>query len=96
MDEKTRLYIDIEKRNLQNTFTSGAVKDAAAQYAVLENSLHKLLLLDDSELNKVIKKYFDMQNKLQEEIEELNQGMQERMDEYGKNAKEIYEEIKKL
>ena len=96
MDDMKRLYVDLEKKNLENTFTSGAVKDPAAQYSYLENSLHKLLLINDPVFTSVISKYFDEQRKLQEEIEKLQQGMQERMDQYGKNAKEIYEEIKKL
>lgn len=88
-----RLYIDLLKKDLENL---GSIQDATKQYAYIENVCKQLLLLNNKELTGKIDKYFEVQQKVKEQVKKLNEDLQELTDKYSKNCTRIYEEIKKL
>lgn len=96
MKEDDKLYVKLIKNEMENTLQSGALKEPMAQYAYIETVLQKLLLIRDKTLTENIKDYFTDQEKLNKKIEQHQKELKKLIEEYGENAREMYEEIKKL
>jgi len=95
MNESESLYKKLVKNEMVEALESGQL-NPEQQYAVVDGTLQKLILLNNDEITQAAKIYFDDQTKLKEKITVAQESISKSMDEYGENVKAIYEEIKKL
>lgn len=103
MNNSDKLFIQCKKNELINTLDSGMVKEAVQQYALVDGFILDVFRLFDKVEYKTFENYLNDQNKLKEQIkaegtdkEAVDKKIVTLIEEYGKNARDMYEEIKKL
>lgn len=96
MNKHEKLYMEMVKNQTVNTLESGGIEDPGLQISFIEDQLQKLILLKDEGFTDNIEKYTGIQNALKEKRKNLIKEVIKCDDEYAENAKNIYEEIKKL
>lgn len=95
MNENDKLYIKLAKKEMVNALESGEL-NPEQQYAVVNATVHKLLLIKDDGITKTVKQYVEDQDKLDEQVIKAQENIKKLMDEYADNVKGIYENIKEL
>jgi len=103
MDETDKLFIKMKKNRLINTLDSGLIKEAVQQYDLVDAFVEDVFRLYDGDKRKGLEDYIHKQNKLKDDIKvegnkkaDIDKIIVEKIEQYGKNALEMYEEIKKL
>lgn len=101
MNKASELYVKQKKEQLIDTLDSGTIKEPIQQYALIDNFVLDILLVHDNktELEKYLKLQDDLKTKIKDEnkkLEKQQKTIAELINEYGNNAREMYEEIKKL
>ena len=103
MNNSDKLFIGCKKNELINTLDSGMIKEAVQQYALVDDFILDIFRLYDGDKRGTLEKYLEDQNKIKEKIKtegikkaEIDKKLVGFIEEYGKNARDMYEEIKKL
>jgi len=95
MKENEKLYVEMVKKEMVDALESGQL-DIEQQYAVVNGTVQKLLLIDDGGITKALKQYKNDQDKLEEQVIKIQEETTKLMETYADNVKNIYENIKKL
>jgi len=103
MNDSDDLFIKCKKNELINLLDSGMIKEAVQQFALVDGFVLDVFRLFDGDKRIALEKYLHDQNKLKEKIKtegmvkaDLDEKLTKLVEEYGKNAQEMYKEIKKL
>lgn len=101
MSDINKIIIDYKMNELNNILDSGTIKEAMAQFALVDSCI--LEILPHLTKTKTFETYLIDQLKIKETITELekdkakiSEKQSKLINEYGDNARDIYEELKKL
>lgn len=87
-----KLYIELIKKEMNDTLENDKLT-AEQEYTLINQTCTKLVLMNDPDINKTIKTYFDDVDSVDDDFKKQYKVY---LDKRGEMAKEIYEEIKKL